>query len=264
MEILFSFLLPFMLSFNTMTVNSSSNLQGIFDENKITGSITVYDYKNKIWIYSSEEDSSIRKLPASTFKIPNSLIFLEEGVLRDENETLEWDRVERYNEKWNADLNLREAFKYSALWFYIKGSERVEKEKYREYLHEFAYGNQEISGQNKAFWIDGSLTISPKEQINFLVNLYEEKFPVSKKTYETVKDIMINEKNKDYVLRGKTGWGRDGSQNVIWYVGYLETGENVYFYATRIINKSESETAYLLELRKEITFDAFRRLGIID
>ena len=51
MEILFSFLLPFILSFNTMAVNSSSNLEGIFDENKITGSITVYDYKNKKWIY---------------------------------------------------------------------------------------------------------------------------------------------------------------------------------------------------------------------
>ena len=109
MEILFSFLLSFVFSVNTMVSNSNVNLQKIFDENKITGSVTIYDYKNKIWIYSNEEDSKIRRLPASTFKIPNSLIFLEEGVVKDENETVEWDGIKRYIENWNKDLNLKEA-----------------------------------------------------------------------------------------------------------------------------------------------------------
>ena len=59
MEILFSFLLSFVFSVNTMVSNSNVNLQKIFDENKITGSVTIYDYKNKIWIYSNEEDSKI-------------------------------------------------------------------------------------------------------------------------------------------------------------------------------------------------------------
>ena len=263
MEILFSFFLSFMFSVNTMAANSNANLQRIFDENKITGSITIYDYKNKIWIYSDEEDSKIRKLPASTFKIPNSLIFLEEGVVKDENEPMEWDGITRYNENWNTDLDLRDAFRYSALWFYMKGAKQIKRETYEEYLKEFSYGNQNVPEKTDSFWIDRSLEISPEEQINFLINLYEEKFSLSEKTYKIVKNIMINEETPDYILRGKTGWGRDGAENVIWYVGYIETKGNVYFFATRIINDSEARNSYLLELRKKITMDAFRELGII-
>ena len=263
MEFLFSFLLSFVFSLNTMVSNSNADLRQIFDENKITGSITVYDYKNKICIYSDEKDSKVRKLPASTFKIPNSLIFLEEEVVKDENEVVKWDEVKRYNENWNKDLNLREAFEYSSLWFYMKGAEQIKSEKYKEYLKEFSYGNQVVPEKNNSFWVDRSLEISPEEQINFLVNLYEEKFPLSEKTYRTVKNIMINEKTPEYILRGKTGWGRDGTENVIWYVGYIEAKGNIYFFATRIINGSEERNSHLLELRKRITMDAFRKLGII-
>ena len=264
MEILFSFFLSFMFSMNTMMTNSNADLQKIFDENKITGSITIYDYKNKIWIYSDEEDSKARRLPASTFKIPNSLIFLEERVVKDENELMEWDGIKRYNENWNTDLNMKEAFRYSALWFYMKGAGQRKSEKYKEYLKEFSYGNQIVPEKTNSFWIDRSLAISPEEQINFLINLYEEKFSLSEKTYKIVKNIMINEETSKYTLRGKTGWGRDGAENVIWYVGYIETGENVYFFATRIINNSEERNSYLLELRKKITMDAFNELGIIN
>ena len=263
MEILFSFLLSFVFSVNTMVSNSNVNLQKIFDENKITGSVTIYDYKNKIWIYSNEEDSKIRRLPASTFKIPNSLIFLEEEVVKDENEAMEWDGIKRYIENWNKDLNLREAYEYSALWFYMKGAEKIKDEKYKEYLKEFNYGNQTVSEKKNLFWIDQSLKISPEEQIIFLINLYEEKFTLSKETYKTVKDIMINEETPEYTLRGKTGWGREGAENVIWYVGYIETKENIYFFTTRIINDSEERNSYLLEFRKQITMEVFRQLGII-
>ncbi len=264
MEILFSFLLSFVFSVNTMVSNSNVNLQKIFDENKITGSVTIYDYKNKIWIYSNEEDSKIRRLPASTFKIPNSLIFLEEEVVKDENEAMKWDGIKRYIENWNKDLNLREAYEYSALWFYMKGAGKINSEKYKEYLKEFNYGNQIVSEKKNSFWIDRSLKISPEEQIDFLINLYEEKFMLSEKTYKIVKDIMINEKTPEYTLRGKTGWGREGAENVIWYVGYIEAKENVYFFAVRIINDSEERNSYLLDFRKQLTMMVFRELGIIN
>ena len=84
------------------------------------------------------------------------------------------------------------------------------------------------------------------------------------KTYKIVKDIMINEKTPEYTLRGKTGWGREGAENIIWYVGYIEAKENVYFFAVRIINASEERNSYLLDFRKQLTMMAFRELGIIN
>jgi beta-lactamase class D len=264
MKIFFSYLLSFIFSLNTMVSNSDLNLQKFFDKNEITGSITIFDYKNKIWIYSSEEDSKVRKLPASTFKIPNSLIFLEEKVLKDENDIVKWDGIKRYNEKWNSDLNLRDAFKYSALWFYMEGSRHVESKTYKKYLEEFSYGNQTVSEKKNSFWVDGSLKISPEEQINFLGNLYEEKFSLSEKTYKTVKDIMVIEKTPEYTLRGKTGWGIEEGENVLWYVGYVETKDNVYFFATRLINKFPERNSHLLEVRKQVTMDILRELKIIN
>ena len=71
----------------------------------------------------------------------------------------------------------------------------------------------------------------------------------------TLKEIMIDEKNEDYTIRAKTGWeGKYG-----WYVGYIETKDDVWFFSTNIDTKSKDD----LPKRKEITLEALKIKGII-
>ena len=273
-------LLVIMLAFSTIlckaqpksenTVNNAAsggiqeeNLQKYFDDLNIKGSITIYDYKNKKWYYSDKKDSEKRTLPASTFKIPNSLISIEEYAVKDENEVLKWDGVIREFPAHNADTDLKTAFKNSTVWFHREMSRRVGIDKYRKYLKEFNYGNQKLSGIPDYFWLDNTLVISPAEQINFLSGLYEEKYPLSKRTYNIVKNVMIEKKTDSYTLRAKTGSGLVKTLDIGWYVGYIETKDNVYFFATRLQQDEPNKNDDFLNLRKTVTFNIFQDMGVM-
>ena len=273
-------LLVIMLAFSTIlcnaqpksenTVNKAvsggfqqENLQKYFDDLNIKGSITIYDYKNKKWYYSDKKDSEKRTLPASTFKIPNSLISIEEYAVKDENEVLKWDGVIREFPAHNADTDLKTAFKNSTVWFHREMSRRVGIDKYRKYLKEFNYGNQKLSGIPDYFWLDNTLVISPAEQINFLSGLYEEKYPLSKRTYNIVKNVMIEKKTDSYTLRAKTGSGLVKTLDIGWYVGYIETKDNVYFFATRLQQDEPDKNDDFLNLRKTVTFNIFQDMGVM-
>ena len=273
-------LLVIMLAFSTIlckaqpksenTVNNAAsggiqeeNLQKYFDDLNIKGSITIYDYKNKKWYYSDKKDSEKQTLPASTFKIPNSLISIEEYAVKDENEVLKWDGVIREFPAHNADTDLKTAFKNSTVWFHREMSRRVGIDKYRKYLKEFNYGNQKLSGIPDYFWLDNTLVISPAEQINFLSGLYDEKYPLSKRTYNIVKNVMIEKKTDSYTLRAKTGSGLVKTLDIGWYVGYIETKDNVYFFATRLQQDEPDKNDDFLNLRKTITFNIFQDMGVM-
>lgn len=247
----------------TVTINEDVDLQKFFSDANTQGSITIYDYKNKKWIYSDIEDAKKRTLPASTFKIPNSLISIEENAVKDEYEVLKWDGVKRTYPAHNADTDLKDAYKNSTVWFYEEMAHRIGIDKFKKYLKEFNYGNQNLSGKEDYFWLDNTLTISPVEQINFLTGLYEEKYPLSKRTYDIVKEIMINEKTDSYVLRAKTGFSDVNTLDIGWFVGYVETNDNVYFFATRLWQDEPNKNKDFLSLRKPITLEVLKSLNFI-
>ncbi len=66
-----------------------------------------------------------RFLPASTFKIPNTLIALEEGVIQNEKDIIEWDGEDKGWSQWNKDQSLETAFPLSCIWFYQELASRV-------------------------------------------------------------------------------------------------------------------------------------------
>ncbi|MHC2991293.1 hypothetical protein OB13_06680 [Pontibacter sp. HJ8] len=240
------------------------NLQQPFLDCQINGSTTIYDYKNKKWIFSDEADARRETLPASTFKIINSLIALETGAVTDEQEVLAWDGKEREVSAWNADTDMEKAFRNSTVWFYVALAEKVGKDKYRKYLKKSSYGNGHITtGKEGDFWNYGQFGVTPVNQIEFLKNLYEERLPFSKRSFGIVKRIMIEEKGEGYVLRAKTGWTNFGGQDTGWWVGYIEKTDNVYFFATRLTKNKETENPAFLNCRREITRAIFKQLGIL-
>lgn len=170
--------------------------------------------------------------PCSTFKIPNSLIGIETGVIQDASHPYQWDGVRRAIPTWNRDQTMRTAFQNSVVWYYQRLAGQVGEERMREYLQKIEYGNQDISSGLTAFWLSASLRISAIEQVVFLEKLVRDRLPFSERTVGIVKEIMVLEQDGTTVFRGKTGSGTlpDGKP-LGWFVGYVEKGGHCYLFA---------------------------------
>ena len=176
-----------------------------------------------------------RFLPASTFKIPNSLIGLESGVISDENYMIRWDGVKRWNADWNRNHTLASAIKFSVVPYYQELARRVGREKYDRFLNEIDYGNKTAGAAIDTFWLDNSLKISADEQVEFLKKFYDYKLSFSKRSIDIVKKIIPEEKYSGSTLKFKTGTGkRENGAYIGRVIGYVEKGENVFFYAFNI------------------------------
>lgn len=247
------------LFLTSFTVHSQ-DIKKYFDEYDVTGSFMVYDmYADKYYYYDSSRCFT-RFTPASTFKIPNSIIGLETGVIADENFIIPWDGS-KSRETCDKDLTLKDAIRFSCVWYYKELARRVGADKMQEMLNAFKYGNMDISSGVDKFWLEGSLKISQTEQIEFLKKLYKYELPVSKRSVDILKNIIMLDSTADHILRGKTGWGFEGNKNIGWLVGWIEKSDNIYFYAINI--ETEKDNPRFAESRRAITEKIFRDLGVI-
>jgi beta-lactamase class D len=175
--------------------------------------------------------------PCSTFKIPNSLIGLETGVLTGPEHRMKWDGVKRPVAAWNRDQTLRTAFDKSAAWYYQRLAREVAEERMRAWVRRVGYGNNDTSGPVDRFWLGHPLAISADEQAAFILRLYRNTLPFSPRSLNIVKDLMIRDRRGDAVLRGKTGtlgsWERHTTE-LGWFVGYVTRREKAYVFATNI------------------------------
>jgi beta-lactamase class D len=211
----------------------------------VEGCFVLYDLKSDRYLRYNEERCRRRFSPFSTFKIPNSLIGLETGVIKDAEFVIPWDRV-KYPpgdwkvepfKHWGQDQTLRTAIKYSVVWYYRELAASVGAAGMDQWLAKFNYGNRDASGGIDRFWLNSSLSISPDEQVEFLKAFYQGRLPVSKQSLKIVKDIITLEQTDSYKLSGKTGGGPLGERALGWFVGYLEKNGNVYIFALNIEGK---------------------------
>jgi len=206
--------------------------------------------KNRITVVNNERHTK-GYLPASTFKIPNSLIALETGVVKDaDHPAFKWDGVKREIEVWNKDHTLRTGFRASAVWMFQEIARQITDTRMRVYVGQFGYGNRNIGGNEDSFWLDGKLRISAREQVEFLDRLYIEKLPVNPKNVQVVKDIMFLEKIGNATLRGKTGWIPSGENRIGWFVGWVERGEETYIFALNLDPNEEKHVAARVSIAK--------------
>jgi beta-lactamase class D len=206
--------------------------QHFFDSAHVQGCLLLYDLKASRYHAYNLERCKTAFLPASTFKIPNSLIGLETGVIHDADFVIKWDSVRREIESWNKDHTLRSAIAVSCVPYYQELARRVGSVRMKAWLDSLRYGNADIRMAIDNFWLSGWLRITCFEQIDFLRRLHQEALPTSKRSMHIVKDIIRLDSTAQYVLRGKTGWA--GTQNAGWFVGWLEARDNTYFFACNL------------------------------
>lgn len=233
-----------------------------YDLFEVEGTFVLYDLKKEVFTIHNAEVAAKPVTPASTFKIVNSLIGLETGVITDASFTIAWDSVIRDLPTWNQDQTLSSAFKYSAVWYYQEMARRIGEDQLRDWLEKLEYGNRDISSGVDRFWLSGSLQVTALQQVDFLARLYTNKLPVHDRSSEIVKEIMVEKDTLGYVLRTKTGWGNQDGNEVGWYVGYFETADNVYFFANCIFT-ADKENKMFLAARKEIADLIIKELDLL-
>lgn len=251
------------------------NFAPIFKQLGVEGSIIIYDASNKKLYEHNSSRNSKPFIPGSTFKIFNTLVALETGVIRDEVTVLTWDGINKNNgglevAAWNRDTNLRQAFKDSTIWFYQVLARKIGRDAPKEplrdrmnkFINQVGYGNRQIGMQDRIdkFWLEGPLQTTARQQIEFLQKVDSEKLPFSQRSLKLLKDIMIVEQTPNYTLRGKTGWVTSQNPHLGWFVGYLEQNDRVYFFATNIDMPSPKVAKY----RVEITRRSLKQLGLLE
>lgn len=239
--------------------NSSIATNKYIDTNKLDATIIVSSLNTRKEYIINKERCGQRFLPASTFKIPNTLIALEEAAIKDDSDIIKWDGKDKGLKEWNKDQTLKTAFPISCVWFYQELAKKVGLEKYSEHLTKMNYGNHKTGTSVDTFWLEGDIRISAKEQVEFLKSLYKEEFSYKKGYYKILKDIMVEEKTSEYILRGKTGWAQRTKPQVGWYIGYVETTNDTWFFACNLDISKDSDASY----RKDLVIRYLKDLKII-
>ena len=120
------------------------------------------------------------------------------------------------------------------------------------------YGNGRIGPEITNFWLEGDLRISAGG-IDLLKNIYTRAYPFKPSSYDLLRKLMVVEETPAYTLRAKTGWAQGIAPQVGWYVGYVETGGQVWFFAENMEMAKPEDNAS----RQEITVKALHLKGII-
>ncbi len=182
--------------------------------------------------------------PASTFKIPNMLIALETGIVTGTEFPLPWDgkRPEEgfWAESWSRDHTLRSAIENGVLWYFQELARRIGHQRMAAYVSWFGYGNRNVSGPIDRFWLDGSLEISAREQVEFLRRFHERRLNLYWRNAAIAREVLVLETSDRYTLSGKTGslWMPVGEQPpdrlLVWLVGWVERDEDVHIFALNL------------------------------
>jgi len=226
---------------NTEPSTHTKQLAPVFDSLKVEGTLVIQRLGSKELTIHAPNRAVRPFSPASTFKIPNTLIGLEYKVVTSPTSVFKWDKQQRWLDTWNQDHTLQSAYKVSCVW-----------------CSKLQYGNQNPGSQIDQFWLNGDLTISALEQVEFLIRLIENRLPYQTHLQNLTKEIMLERVESNYKIYAKTGWAA-GDINVGWYVGYIETVEGIWVFAMNM-DLSDIQKA---PLRKQVVMQALSRLKII-
>lgn len=202
-----------------------------FSEQGATGTMVLFDPARGTTTTIGGERAERRFTPASTFKIPNSLIALEVGAVADESTIIPYGGRPQPYPTWEHDMSMREAIGLSAVPIYQELARRVGLERFRDHLARLDYGNRDPGTVVDRFWLDGPLAISAVEQTRFLARLAKKELPVSARAQAIVADIVRIEARDGRVLHAKTGVCASCRPMVGWWVGWVAQGEAVTAFA---------------------------------
>lgn len=225
---------------------------GVFTQHGVEGTFVLSKLstgETRAW---NENRAAERFIPASTFKIPNTLIGLQTGAAGSIEEVFLWDSIERTYDAWNRDMSLKEAFRLSAVWVYQELARRTGREAMEAMLRKCEYGNMLTGTDIDRFWLEGDIAISALEQTTFLKRLWMKSLPFDSTNQELVRQIMLLETTGDKRLYAKTGWAARIENQIGWYTGVVESMDETWFFALNIDIKKPGDLDARISVSREI------------
>ncbi len=213
------------------------------------------------WI-ANPDRAQLQFSPASTSKVPHSLIALENGVAT-QGKVFQWDGTIRSNRAWNQNQSLQSAFQRSAVWVFQDIARAAGQSVMLHGLRSFDYGNADVGSTDQltTYWLDDTLLISAREQVEFLSKLATETLSLSDATYATANEIMVSDTGANWTMRSKTGWRySEMDMDIGWFVGWLECARETYVFA---LNMDMPDTRFLSK-RKAVTYVVLQDIGAFD
>lgn len=202
--------------------------------------------------------------PASTFKVPLSLIGYDAGILSDAH-TPSWDYKDEFKavkrDQKTVDPTIWE--KDSILWYSREVTRRLGPQSLAGYVSKFDYGNADVSGtpgKNDGLtqsWVNSSLKITPVEQVDFLRKLLARKLPVSAKAYDMTNAIIPTFQAGAWTVQGKTGSTRlandadkiQDKRSLGWFVGWAQKDGRQIVFARLVVDTKRTDMPKGLKTR---------------
>jgi beta-lactamase class D len=259
---------------NTQNVTQDDSLKKYFEDAKVQGTFGLFDNaQGQFTVYNLVRFRDSAYLPASTFKIFNSLAALGTGVIFSDTVVVPWDKVVRTGpggdtmHPWNKDMDMREAFAVSNVGFYQEMARRIGKDTMQMLLDSVGFGRRydtfRITDNIDRFWLDNTLKVTADEQLGFVKRLYFKQLPFQNREQEIVKNLLIRERNDKYVLAYKTGWGTtEAGTQLGWIVGWIEENKHVYPFVLNI--ESADSNINMIEVRLGMLKGILGQLGFFE
>ena len=247
-------------------VKVDKSLGKYFDDNKVNGCFALMDNgTGEFTVYNLSRYRDSSYLPASTFKIVNSLIGLQTGRITNDSMVIKWDGVKRPFDSWNKDLTMYDAFRVSCVPYYQEVARRIGKDTMQFWLDSLSYGTKKITTAIDTFWLDNSLKITPDEELGLVKRLYFDQLPFFKTYQEMVKRAMLFENNANYRLAYKTGWGfwnEKTGKHLGWITGWIEENRHPYFFVLNL--ESADRNFDMSTVRMKMLKDILKQLGFFE
>lgn len=264
------FILFLLQACSSNNVKQDNSLKKYFTQNNVVGCFALMDNgTGKFTVYNLDRYRDSSYLPASTFKIVNSLIGLQTGKIVNDSMIIKWDGVKRWVDDWNKDLTMYEAFRISAVPYYQEVARRIGKETMEMWLDSLRYGARTDTDKVKittavdSFWLDNSIKLTPDQELGLVKQLYFDQLPFFKSYQEVVKRAMLFENNANYRLGYKTGWGFTEQDHALgWVVGWIEENNHPYFFVLNIESPDKNFDMY--EVRMNMLKDILKQLGFFE
>jgi beta-lactamase class D OXA-50 len=237
----------------------SATVARLFKEAGVSGTFVLYDVAADRYTGHDRARAETRYIPASTFKIPNTLIGLTVGSVADVDQVLPYGGKPQRLKVWEQDMNLRDAIKVSNVPVYQELARRTGLTRMREHVARLDYGNRDIGTVVDNFWLVGPLKISAVEQTRFLARLAQDTLPFPKPAMALTRDIALTEKTDAYSLYAKTGWSDSTTPDIGWWTGWVQKGGRTYAFAMNIDIMDDADAQKRVPLGKA----SLAALGVI-
>ena len=243
-----------------LTWREEARLQPLFEKAGVEGTFVVLDERKNLWRGHNRLRAEQRFSPASTFKIPNSLIALSLGVVANPDELIPYKGDPNpFMREWLAPMGMRGAIKVSNVPLYQELARRIGLQRMQIALQQLHYGNERIGGNVTTFWLRGPLAISALEQTQFLLGLAKRTLPFPAVAQQQVAEITRIDGGPGWSLHAKTGWQNAPGAGVGWWVGWVQRGDEVTPFALNIAMKGSADAPK----REQLGRRSLQLLGVL-